>query len=951
MGNFDDEFDVALTFNSPGLLAMANPGAANSNTSEIFITDIDLPLADQPQYLNFRHTIFGQLTSGFELYQEIMNAQGVSSSNSSPTSPVTITSATIINDTQNGVVQISQPVDFSGTATITVMATSTDGSTSQQTFTVNVVAPSIASAGQPLLLLPVDDQVTDLNKSISFEISASEYYSGDLTFSVTGSNGFYGVLSNVTAVVTAIDSLTALVTLTPAAGFTGTIELLVHVDDTAQGLHDAQTLSLTVVAPVEIVSVSDPINSQNAGNLTVSGTGQAGAAISLIANDGNSGTVAYTTTVSSDGTWTIAGVDVSGLADGSITFRVTSTDSDGDPVEDSLSATKDTTPPSLSVAAVTDPINAASSSAVSAAGSGEVGATISVVVSDGSNFSATYTATVDSSGNWSIAGIDVSTLDDGTLTFTITATDAAGNVTETSTSAVKDTVAPEVSLTTVTDPVVIDNSDTVSASGTGEVGDHDSVVITDGVHSTVAVTTTVGNDGTWSVSGIDVSPLNDGQITYVATATDAAGNSSQSSLVASKDTVAITVVTDPVNAANAANTSVGGTGAVGATISLVVSDGIATTDAYTTTVSEAGTWSIDGIDVSDLADGPITFTATATNTAGNSAHSSKSVVKDTVPPTSGSLNASNPINLSNQTAAFVNGSTEAGATVSVAASDGTSSTDSLSTTAGEFGTWSISDIDVSGLLDGVITFTVTITDAAGKTAQFTTTANKDTIAPDVAITAVTDPVDIVSHNLVTVSGTGEVGASISVTVSDGLHSVSSAVATVGTDGTWSIGGIDVSELLDGTITYTATATDAGFNTAQQSMTATKTTVSITLFTGPINLGNVLNVSVSGTGQIGATVTVVVSDGTNSTSPLTTTIGADGTWSISGIDASLLNDGTITFTTTAADDVGNSVQTSATTTKNTVAPAVEITFVTDPIVDANAASVSASGTGDVGDWLC
>ena len=58
-----------------------------------------------------------------------------------------------------------------------------------------------------------------------------------------------------------------------------------------------------------------------------------------------------------------------------------------------------------------------------------------------------------------------------------------------------------------------------------------------------------------------------------------------------------------------------------------------------------------------------------------------------------------------------------------------------------------------------------------------------------------------------VSGTGDDGANISVTASDGTHT-SNTVTTVVSGGTWSVSGIDVSGLDDGPVTFTATATDA-----------------------------------------------------------------------------------------------------------------------------------------------
>lgn len=63
---FEDEVKPEVTFDRPGLLAMANAGP-NTNQSQFFITTAETP------WLNMRHTIFGEVVSGMDTVREIEN--------------------------------------------------------------------------------------------------------------------------------------------------------------------------------------------------------------------------------------------------------------------------------------------------------------------------------------------------------------------------------------------------------------------------------------------------------------------------------------------------------------------------------------------------------------------------------------------------------------------------------------------------------------------------------------------------------------------------------------------------------------------------------------------------------------------------------------------------------------------------------------------------------------
>src|SRR5690606_18371643 len=126
------------------------------------------------------------------------------------------------------------------------------------------------------------------------------------------------------------------------------------------------------------------------------------------------------------------------------------------------------------------------------------------------------------------------------------------------------------------------------------------------------------------------------------------------------------------------------------------------------------------------------------------------------------------------------------------------------------------------LADGTITVTVDHDDAAGNSGQTSDTANKDALA-DVAITAIAD-INAANDNNYGFSGTCETDgtANVDYSVVDGDSTTLQGSVDCAT-GAWSVSGLDVTGLDDGSITVTIDHVDDAANPGQATDTVAKDT--------------------------------------------------------------------------------------------------------------------------------
>ncbi|EMF9977953.1 Ig-like domain-containing protein [Enterobacter hormaechei] len=857
------------------------------------------------------------------------------------------------------------------------------------TVTVNVEGQS--SAGNPVTIN--HDVTVDLaNVAISIDAIASDDVinaaerGADLVLSGTTANveenqtvtiTFGG--KSYTATVDAEGKWTATVPSADLAGLKdGDASVQVSVTNVNGNSASAgREYSVDATAPsvtINTIATDDILNASEAqSDLAISGTStaEAGQTVTVSLNGKD-----YTTTVSANGSWTlnVPAADLAGLTDGSVTVTASVSDKAGNPASVDHALTVDVTVPAVTIHTVAgdDVINVAehnqaqiiSGSATGAAAGDKVTVTIG---------GQTYTTVLDAAGNWSV-GVPanvISGLSDGTVTVSVSVTDAAGNTGSGTHNVTVDTGLPSVSFNAISDDNVlnaVEKGQDLSVSGT-------SANLAEGTQVTVTLngknyTATTAADGTWSltVPAADLAGLGQASYTLNATATNGVGNSVSNSANLLVDTALPTVTINTVagdNVINAAEVAAGQTlsGTVanaeaGNTVTVAIGG-----HSYTATVQNNLSWSVNvPSDVlTALGNGSLSVTATVTNGHGNTGTGEREIAIDANLPglRVDTVAGDDVVNTIEHAQNLIVSGTSDGLAPGTALTVTVNGKDYAATVLAD-GTWraAIPSTDVSAWPEGTVKISVTGDSAAGNpiiishdvTVDLATVAiSINALATDDVINAAEKGADLVLSGVTT---NVEAGQTVTISLNGRIYTT-----TVDDSGNWTytVPSADLAGLKDGDASVQVSVTNVNGNSAsagrEYSVDATAPSVTInTIATDDIlnasEAQSDLAISGTSTAEAGQTVTVSLNG-----KDYTTTVSANGSWTLNvpAADLAGLSDGSVTVTASVSDKAGNPASADHNLTVDVTVPAVTIhTVAGDDVINVaehnQAQIISGSATG-------
>ncbi len=535
------------------------------------------------------------------------------------------------------------------------------------------------------------------------------------------------------------------------------------------------TVTLDTIAPA--ITVNDPVDGSvtNQANQTITGSVDEAGAFRI------NGTAV---TLNSDNTFSS---DVL-LVEGENTFTLEITDATMNVNTQTLTVTLDTV---AAVITVVSPQEGLVTNQAAQTITGSINETASLTING-------QAVSINPDNTYSFAV----TLMEGVNSFTLEAIDTGTNTSTQNLTLNLDTITPVVTITNPADGLLSNNP---SQLITGSVSEVASLTINGQAVS-------LNPDNSFSFGPITMA---EGANTITAIATDAATNSTTTTINVSLDTVAPVIsVTSPVDGALTNQSQIVVAGSLS-------EQGNLTINGQAITVNLDGSFSA----IVSLVEGANTVTLTASDAATNVSQSVLTVNSDTIAPI---INITTPINRSstNQAAQLVTGSLSEAATLLINGQAVTVNPD-LSFSFGPI-----------TLAEGANSISVSATDAATNNSAGNVSVTLDTVIPTLILDS---PTGDILTNQSTVSFSGSVDETVSLTING-------QAVTQNPDNTFSAN-VTVAE---GSNVVDVVATDAGGNSVTQSINITIDTIApSTPIISLTNRGNPLNGIVMVTGLPGA----------------------------------------------------------------------------------------------------
>ncbi|HED1372369.1 TPA: Ig-like domain-containing protein, partial [Enterobacter hormaechei subsp. xiangfangensis] len=533
---------------------------------------------------------------------------------------------------------------------------------------------------------------------------------------------------------------------------------------------------------------------------------------------------------------------------------------------------------------------------------------------------------------------------------TVTVSDKAGNPASAGASVLVDTTVPQITF------------DIVAGDDIVNIAEHGQALIVTGkvtgAQAGDVITLTLnGKDytamldgaGSWSVGvpAADVGALANGDQTISATVTDKAGNSTSAthafdvSLTAPVIAINTLAVDDVINATEKGQDLLisGTSNQPDGTRITVTLNGIS----YAATTDASGNWSVTvpAANVSALGEASYSVTASVTDTAGNSANTSHSVLVDSALPqvTINAVATDDVINAaevaSGQTLSGKVSGAASGDTVTISVGGNT-----YTTTVQDDLSWSVnvaSDV-LTAIGNGDLTVSASVTNGHGNTGSGERDITIDANLPGLRVNKVAgdDVINSIEHGqnlIITGSSDGlAAGSALTVTVNGKTYA-----ATVLADGTWTaaVPAADVGALSEGTVTVTVEGQSAAGNPVSISHDVKVDLATVAISIDAIATDDVINAAEKGADLVlsGATTnveenqTVTITFGGKTYSA---TVDASGNWTatVPSADLGSLKDGDASVQVSVTNVNGNSASAGREYSVDATAPTVSIEIVSD-----------------------